>query len=267
MAADAVAPLRQTLADLLSGLRKSAGLTQQQLGNRVGYSRVTVALAVAARRQHASRLARQAEQERDARVSYWRTTGVSISLGRPGPMRGTGGAPSYLGAAGGDWELSLEDEGEAEAVRRDEFLRLGALAVGSLLAPPLVHDWEPAGERADELNDAVISDLRAQTEGYRWLDRQEGAWAHLPGAARHARRLVERWQSADAGHPLRRQLAELAADACHLVAYQAFDQGRRALACRVVPELSRPRGSRRQQGPVRLRRLRCCLHARHARRC
>jgi hypothetical protein len=42
--------------------------------------------------------------------------------------------------------------------------------------------------------------------------------------------VVEAWQDTDARHPLRPVLAELAADACHLVAYQVFDQGRRGLA-------------------------------------
>ena len=43
--ADDLAPLRQTLVDLLATLRADAGLTQKQVGERVGYARVTVATA------------------------------------------------------------------------------------------------------------------------------------------------------------------------------------------------------------------------------
>jgi Helix-turn-helix domain len=50
---DDLAPLRQTLADLLAVLREDAGLSQQQLADRVGYSRVTVATAESRRRQPA----------------------------------------------------------------------------------------------------------------------------------------------------------------------------------------------------------------------
>jgi len=132
-------------------------------------------------------------------------------------------------------------------VRRDEFLRLGAAVLGSVLTPPLIHGWAPDGEGVGQLDEAVISQVRAQTAGYRWLDRQEGASAHLPATARHARRVVERWQSAEARHPLRPALAELAADACHLVAYQVFDQGRRGLAAewyRCAADLAARAGNR-----------------------
>jgi Helix-turn-helix domain len=99
-----LAPFRQTLADLLATLRKEAGLTQQQVADRLGYSRATVAGAetghrqpgeafwircddllapgrqlrsayaqlATARRDRARRLARQTELEREARVARWR---------------------------------------------------------------------------------------------------------------------------------------------------------------------------------------------------
>jgi hypothetical protein len=44
-AADDLAPLEQTLADLLVSLRDEAGLTQQQVADHIGYARVTVATA------------------------------------------------------------------------------------------------------------------------------------------------------------------------------------------------------------------------------
>jgi len=101
---DDLAPFRQTLADLLAALRKEADLTQQQVADRLGYSRATVAGAetghrqpgeafwagcddllapgaqlrsayaqlAAARCERARRLARQAELDREVRVAEWR---------------------------------------------------------------------------------------------------------------------------------------------------------------------------------------------------
>jgi len=48
---DDLAAFRQTLADLLATLRKEAGLTQQQVADRLGYSRATVAGAETGHRQ------------------------------------------------------------------------------------------------------------------------------------------------------------------------------------------------------------------------
>jgi transcriptional regulator with XRE-family HTH domain len=105
---DELAPFRQTLADLLAALRREAGLTQQQVADRLGYSRATVAGAetghrqpgeafwarcddlqasrgelraahaqlAGARRDRAERLVRQAETERDARVARWRAANL-----------------------------------------------------------------------------------------------------------------------------------------------------------------------------------------------
>jgi transcriptional regulator with XRE-family HTH domain len=101
---DEFAPFQQTLADLLAALRREAGLTQQQLADRLGYARATVAGAetgqrspgkafwvscddllapagqlraayaqlTAARKDRAERAARQSEAEREARVARWR---------------------------------------------------------------------------------------------------------------------------------------------------------------------------------------------------
>jgi tetratricopeptide (TPR) repeat protein len=68
------------------------------------------------------------------------------------------------------------------------------------------------------------------SRGFRWRDRQEGARRLLPATSRFARQLTGYWQVTDERHPLRPALGQLAADACHLVAYQAFDQGDRVQA-------------------------------------
>jgi transcriptional regulator with XRE-family HTH domain len=120
---------------------------------------------------------------------------------------------------------------EAEDVQRDEFLWLAGSTLTNLLVPPLVHAWRDShSPPVPELTDGLLDQIRAKTEGFRWLDRKDGAQKHLPATARHARNLVRCWRLTDAMHPLRAQLAEVAADACHLVAYQAFDQGCRRQA-------------------------------------
>jgi len=122
----------------------------------------------------------------------------------------------------------VTDADEAEDVRRLEFLRLTGVTLASALAPPLVHGWpDQWGQQLPQITDAMLAQLRAQTEGFRWLDRQQGAYFLLPQTARHARALVNLWRRSDGAGPARRALAEMAADACHLVAYQAFDQGER----------------------------------------
>ena len=52
-ATDDLAPLKQSLGDLLAAHRADAGLTQQQLADNIGYSRVTVATAESGHRQPA----------------------------------------------------------------------------------------------------------------------------------------------------------------------------------------------------------------------
>ena len=51
---DDLAPLRRTLGDLLAASRAAARLTQQQLGEAIGYARVTVATAESGHRQPAA---------------------------------------------------------------------------------------------------------------------------------------------------------------------------------------------------------------------
>jgi transcriptional regulator with XRE-family HTH domain len=117
-APDDLAPFRQTLADLLATLRREAGLTQQQVADRLGYSRTTVAGAetahrqpgeafwtscddllapagqlrsayaqlAAARRDRARRLALQAELERETKLAQWRAAhNLPASTNAAGP--------------------------------------------------------------------------------------------------------------------------------------------------------------------------------------
>jgi transcriptional regulator with XRE-family HTH domain len=126
-------------------------------------------------------------------------------------------------------ELGQTEEGDD--TRRKDFLVLAGASLANVLAPPLIHSWrEQPSLRLPELDELLIMQLRAQTEGFRWLDRQQGAADLLVSTAQHARNLANFWRLADDHHGLRDQLGEIAADACHLVAYQAFDQGKRAQA-------------------------------------
>jgi hypothetical protein len=120
---------------------------------------------------------------------------------------------------------------ESDDVRRSEFLMVTGAALAGVLAPPLVHEWPGMRDPGPpEPTDLMLAQIRAQIEGFRWLDRKQGSYGLLAHTTRHARSLVGLWRLTDEANPLRRDLAAVAADACHLVAYQAFDQGERALA-------------------------------------
>jgi hypothetical protein len=94
-----------------------------------------------------------------------------------------------------------------------------------------VHAWpDRQAPSRPELSDLLLAQLRAQTEGFRSLDRQFGAHSLLQATAVHARNLTSFWRLTGEADPLRSDLAQVAADACHLVAYQAFDQGKRVQA-------------------------------------
>ena len=139
-------------------------------------------------------------------------------------------SPNSDVVAGSESATSVEKD--SEDMNRTEFLLWGGTALTGLLASPLVHDWhEPQHEPAlPDLTDVLLHQVRAQTEGFQWLSRKEGASKHLPATARHARNLTRFWRCTDEGHALRPQLAEVAADACRLVAGQAIDQGKRVQA-------------------------------------
>jgi tetratricopeptide (TPR) repeat protein len=83
---------------------------------------------------------------------------------------------------------------------------------------------------ASGATDLLLAQARAQTEGFRWLDRKNGARSLLAHTTRHASSLASLWRLTEGASPLRQELAKAAADACHLVAYQAFDQGERVQA-------------------------------------
>jgi transcriptional regulator with XRE-family HTH domain len=140
-------------------------------------------------------------------------------------------SPALTGGGAADGEPSTLPE-EAEDVDRAQFLLLAGSTVAGFLASPLVHDWPDRHHLPSlpDLTEVLLDQVRAQTEGFRWLDRKDGATKHLPAAAAHARNLTRLWRVTDDRHPLRCQLAEVAADACRLVAYQAFDQGQRPQA-------------------------------------
>jgi hypothetical protein len=130
-----------------------------------------------------------------------------------------------------DAGTSSDAGGGGDDVRRSDFLAAAGGALAGLVTPPLVHGWPgqpPSGPPG--LDEELLVQLRAQVEGFRWRDRQEGARRLLPATSRYARRLAHYWQATEERHPLRPALGRLAADACHLVAYQAFDQGDRAQA-------------------------------------
>lgn len=155
-----------------------------------------------------------------------------LILDKTAPADGGSAAPPLAAGPRERDQLDvLTASDDADAVRRNEFLVLTGISVASLLAPPLVHEWQDSHDPAPpELTDQVLAQARAQTEGLRWLDRKHGASGLLAYTTRHAGYLAGLWRLAESGSPLRPDLAEAAADACHLVAYQAYDQGDRPLA-------------------------------------
>jgi transcriptional regulator with XRE-family HTH domain len=129
---DDVAPLRHALADLLAGLRESAGLTQQVLADQLGYARVTVSCAetghrlpaegfwsradevllargeltrayeqlAVARRERRQRLTREADVQRRARASRQRAVdGPAPAAGQASP-RPVGTTPTWAVTGG-----------------------------------------------------------------------------------------------------------------------------------------------------------------------
>lgn len=78
------------------------------------------------------------------------------------------------------------EPGYAEVVRRDEFLKLTGATLASWLGPPLVHGWpDRQVPPQPELSDLLLARFRAQTEGFRWLDRQRGSHGLLEATTAH----------------------------------------------------------------------------------
>ena len=160
---------------------------------------------------------------------------ATTALDTAQPARGCGyaatGSTSTLLRATVGVGSSHAGPGDIEDVRRSEFLTLAGTTFAGVVAPPLVHGWcDKYVPDPPCLTDDLLVQLRAQTEGFRWRDRQDGARLLLTRTARYAHQLTTFWRLTDDSHPLRSELGQIAADACHLVAYQTFDQGDRTQA-------------------------------------
>jgi transcriptional regulator with XRE-family HTH domain len=186
--ADDLAPLRQCLAELLAACRKSAGLTQQDVADRVGYARVTVACAetghrvpaeafwekcdyllgaagqlnrayaqlTAARRERARRNARDKQAEREGQIMLQHPVqgGAGAAIDRPPASADEGARAAGLTQPAVVWDgpAGLDDRG----MRRRSFV---GLAGAGLLSPVLAS--VPGGEAADGVTGAML--------GYRLL--------------------------------------------------------------------------------------------------
>ena len=235
--------------------RQAAGYSQEEFAPLTGYGRSTLANVETGRQNvprafwvrcqeelgagslvpaydeiqamvRADRLAAagQAQVAREARVHAWRrahhtrqqavsgTADVGVTATRPR----SGSLDVFPDA------VAEQDE----QVRRHDFLSLAGGAAAGLVAAPLLHAWpDSRSEGAQPLTDIQLSQIQAQTEGFRWLDRRQGASALLPATIQHAHHVVRLWRQSDAGSAMHAALARVAADASHLVAYQLFDQG------------------------------------------
>jgi transcriptional regulator with XRE-family HTH domain len=235
----------ETFGDALRRLRKARDMSQPGLAAAIHYSQSQIsraesgqALPPADIAQHMDRalnadgtlisLHRTAEAERRAREHAMRSSHQCASCAR---LAVGSGSTTTARRGTVDSDASTRADEEGEDVRRSEFLALAGGTLAGLVAPPLVHGWPtqpPPGLPA--LDDELLVHLRAHVEGLRWRDRQEGARRLLPATSRYAHQLAGYWQVTEEDHPLRPALGQLAADACHLAAYQAFDQGDRAQA-------------------------------------
>jgi len=234
---------RLALGAGLAAWRGAAGMSQRSLSTKLAYSRSTIA-NVEVGRQSAPRafwqrcdqvlaaggqlltayddLAARVRQHARERARQLKDTSAQLlARSTDAPQAGT------VKRTG----RHLIPAEETDPVRRSEFLTLAGTAAVGVLAPPLVHGWHerPASD-LPPLTEDLLQTLGAQVQGFRWRDRQEGSRQLLPTTARFGHDLARFWRLTDAGHPLRPQLGRLAADACHIVAYQAFDQGDRLQA-------------------------------------
>jgi len=257
---EAIAAVRDALGRQLAALRRAAGYSQKAFAPLTGYGRSTLAnvetgrqnvprgfwvrcqeelgagslvaaydeirAMVIAERQAA---AGRAQAEREARVGAWRQARRTGPHQLPGVS--CGAAPNEQVALQSSESREALPAGSAEPdedVRRHDFLALAGGAAAGIVAAPLLFGWEePGTRRVPELNSMQLSQLQAQAEGFRWLDRQQGARVLLPATMRFAHALARLWRTTNAADDLRFELAEIAADASHLVAYQLFDQGDR----------------------------------------
>ncbi|MBV9448047.1 MAG: helix-turn-helix domain-containing protein [Streptosporangiaceae bacterium] len=254
---EAITAARKALGRQLAAQRQAAGYSQQAFAPLTGYGRSTLANVETGRQNvprpfwvrcqeelgidslapaydeiqaivTAERLAAagHAQAMREARVTAWRQAHharqqlVSGITEIDGPI---------IHVRTGDLDAPPHGAPEQdEEVRRHDFLSLAGGAVAGLVAAPLLHAWADSRSPVSQpLTDIHLSQLQALTEGFRWLDRRQGASELLSATMRHAHAVVQQWRQSDAGPALHTALARVAADACHLVAYQLFDQGDR----------------------------------------
>lgn len=230
---------RLALGARLAAWRAAAGKSQRSLSTKLAYSRSTVA-NVEVGRQSAPRDFWQrcdevlaaggqllgAYDQLAARIREHAVAQVRQLHDVAAVQAGSTDAVTAGTVEGAGNPQAITEE--IEAVRRSQFLTLAGTAVAGALAPPLVHGWhEHSASNLPPLTEDLLEALGAQVQGFRWRDRQEGSRQLLPPTARFGHDLARFWRLTDAAHPLRRQLGRLAADTCHLVAYQAFDQGDR----------------------------------------
>jgi tetratricopeptide (TPR) repeat protein len=253
---ETIAAARKALGRQLAALRQACGYSQMAFAPLTGYGRSTLA-NVETGRQNVLRefwvrcqealgtdslvtaydeiqamvtaeqlaAADRAQAEREARVDAWRRARHSRQQLLPGVTQVDGLiVQSRAEEAGALLPVAAEQD---ENVRRHDFLALMGVAAAGMAAAPLVHAWESGSQAMQPLNDIHVSQLQAQTEGFRWLDRRQGASELLPATIRHAHSVVRLWRQSDPGSSLHAVLAAVAADASHLVAYQLFDQGDR----------------------------------------
>jgi hypothetical protein len=252
---EGITAARKALGHQLAAYRQAAEYSQQEFAPLTGYGRSTLANVETGRQNvprafwvrcqeelgvdslvpaydeiqamvRAERLAAagQAQAAREARVHAWRQTHHATQYLVSGVTDVEGVVTQ---SRSGDSDAFSDRVAEQnEQVRRHDFLSLAGGAAAGLVAAPLLHAWaDSRSEDAQPLTDIHLSQLQAQTEGFRWLDRRQGASALLPATIQHAHYVVRLWRQSDAGPALHAALARVAADASHLVAYQLFDQG------------------------------------------
>jgi len=253
--ADDLRPLRLALGDLLRVLRTDAGLTQKQLGERVGYARVTVATAESGHRSptkdfwaradvelaadgrlvggydqlHAARVQRdrqrvqRAEADRAARVAQWRS-GAAL------PEPSSDGTPLALphdAARGNDHgderaaavrQSRRQADTEREGVVQDlEHREVAGRELG-VVSP--ARDSAEAPRGSSELRDTLAALRRAE---------DEVGSAPVLGVTLSITRLTETLLRAAAG-PARQKLLGLAGQHSQFVAWLYKDLGRHDLA-------------------------------------
>lgn len=273
-AADDLAPLRRTLGDLLAARRAAARLTQQQLAQAIGYSRVTVATAESGHRQPAAEFWTRCEDVLDAGgelAQAYRQLAVARGLrrreiaeqertariARLAGRQAAGGARSSVAAldagtpmdAGADsLELVTSLRGSIHSAARlwwDDIARrelLSDAAFGStVFAGPVLRWLTAVGDEhlsaatGRHVGEADVAALSSITQEFRRLDNRHGGG--------HVRSAVVGFLHANVGPLLRegrydeptgRSLLAAAAQLTHLAGWMAYDAEEHGLAQRYL---------------------------------